>query len=534
MKKIFIIILFSISICTNVYANSIINESLKLATELSQSATGVTRGLFVSFTNKTFDIFTTSNNPFSDVKSDDKYYYDILAASFDGYVSDISSDKFEPDAYITKGEVAVLLSNVIDKQYNEQAIKINDLQIIPNDYKKHISKVLSLGIMQVDKAGNFNHQYKIKESDLKQIFDTIKIKELNIKRVDKQVLFKTFDNLTIEGRLSLPPSKDKVEKLVIFVNGTGPNTFENKRLSGNIRFNYFDILADEFIKDDVAFFSYNQRGVSLSDKAPMFNNIDLVKYKTYKPANSAKDIKSMITYLKNDKRLTNAKIYLLGWSEGTIIAPHALVDEGVKVDGLILAGYVNKNLKDALKYQLEGESAFLSTCKYFDCIGKDAITKADFEANPYKLTEDVIGTFEQWDVNKDNVINVYDLKLLIKPKKDIFDTAYGTNNEKYFLNEYGVAITIDWLNAHFAYGNNIDTLKKIDIPIYILQGNYDLNVPYKDALDAQVEFKKLGKNNLNVFIFDKENHDLNFETYLNQKEFSMGFSKIFEIVKNSK
>ena len=81
----------------------------------------------------------------------------------------------------------------------------------------------------------------------------------------------SFDNVILCGKLSLPYGEKDVEKLVIYVNGSGANTFDNKRPG----FNYFDLFREQFAKQGVAFFSYNTRGCKLGNNPPMLSLIHI-------------------------------------------------------------------------------------------------------------------------------------------------------------------------------------------------------------------------------------------------------------------
>ena len=124
----------------------------------------------------------------------------------------------------------------------------------------------------------------------------------------------SFDGYLIEGMLAMPDDGD-ADKLVIYVNGSGPNTYDNKRqIDEETQFTYFDLFRDEFTKRDIAFFSYNTRGVSIGDQPPLFASIDDEVYREYTPQNSVKDVVAMISYFRQQAGLENAKIILLGWS----------------------------------------------------------------------------------------------------------------------------------------------------------------------------------------------------------------------------
>ena len=62
-----------------------------------------------------------------------------------------------------------------------------------------------------------------------------------------------------------------VDKLVIYVNGSGQNTYDNKRKNpkGGF-FNYHDFFRNEFLSRNVAYCSYNTRGVDIGDSEPLF------------------------------------------------------------------------------------------------------------------------------------------------------------------------------------------------------------------------------------------------------------------------
>jgi hypothetical protein len=121
------------------------------------------------------------------------------------------------------------------------------------------------------------------------------------------------DGESITGRLTLPPEK-KVPLLVVFVHGTGPNTYLNKRKIGNTEFNYFDLFADEFNKRGIGFFTYNRRGVEIGNAPPYYDKIDSTKYSKYLPITEAEDIEAIISKLKHDERFLNSKIALLACS----------------------------------------------------------------------------------------------------------------------------------------------------------------------------------------------------------------------------
>lgn len=189
------------------------------------------------------------------------------------------------------------------------------------------------------------------------------------------------DGESITGRLKLPSDNDRISLLVVFVHGTGPNTYLNKRKIGTREFSYFDLFEEEFNKRGIGFFTYNRRGVEIGDTPPYYDKIDSAKYSKYLPLTEAEDIESIISKLKHDERFLNSKIALLGSSEGTIIASMVADRKVEKIDALLLFGYANDNLFDIIKWQYSGKASIINLRRYFDTNKDNKISKDEYESN---------------------------------------------------------------------------------------------------------------------------------------------------------
>ncbi|MDD2565151.1 MAG: alpha/beta hydrolase, partial [Salinivirgaceae bacterium] len=283
------------------------------------------------------------------------------------------------------------------------------------------------------------------------------------------------------------------------------------------------------------FFSYNRRGVELGEKPPWFDKVDSVRFAKYLPQQEADDIETMVTFLKKDKRFKNCKIILYGISEGTIIASMVVERGNVKVDALFLHGYAHENIYDIIKWQNTGEGVMVMINSIFDIDGDNVISHEEYEREDSVLTQYRAYLFPNMefdaiDIVKDGVVDIKDInKMRSSFDKILMDKIIETD-ETWIWNNY-VRITIGWLREHFALEPNKSRLLRIDIPIYIFHGADDANVPASSVYDIQNRFKVTGKTNLTIRVFEKHNHDLNFQDWITTKEYSEGLQALFKTAK---
>lgn len=341
----------------------------------------------------------------------------------------------------------------------------------------------------------------------------------------------SFDAYPLEGRLYLP-SNQLPHALVIYVNGSGPNTSQNTRqLSADATFSYFDLVASGFNEVGAAFFSYSTRGVTASDTPPLFHTVDPKAYQTYLPEHSVQDVAAIVRALRADARLHDCPIYLLGWSEGTMIAPKAA--QLVPVDGLLLAGYVNGTMQEVLDWQQTGGSSMVTYCLYFDADNDGSISQAEYESDPYSVRP-ALGldqaAFSELDADGDGQLTDSDFAVLLAPSRQALYDAIARSDDAWLAENYPVRLTSAWFHAHAHFTPNRDMLTELDLPIIIFQGQADANVPIQDTLDIQAQFAALGKDNLTTHLYPNADHDLNFSSYLSTDVWPQAWRDLFAAV----
>ena len=349
------------------------------------------------------------------------------------------------------------------------------------------------------------------------------------KAVTELLQVDAYDGYPLQGKLDLPAS-GTADKLVVFVNGSGPNTYDNHRAMGETEFNYFDVFAEQLTARNIAFFRMSTRGVTPGDTPPLYAQIDEEAYRTYIPSNTVRDVEAAIMALKADERLKDAKVYLLGWSEGTAIAPLVAQRAQAPVDALLLAGYMNERMEDVLTWQQTGGSRMVFYRQYFDYDADGQVTKAEIEEDRYGVGAALGGiVFDDIDVNQDGLFTAEDFAVLLAPSREALFEAIERGDDEWLRYNYSVRLTGAWFADHRKLAPNSEVLPTLDLPIHIFHGEFDANVDVQGVYDIQSVFEAQGKDNLEVHIYPDADHDLNYLQYVVSGELPQGFVDIFEI-----
>ena len=161
--------------------------------------------------------------------------------------------------------------------------------------------------------------------------------------IETEITLKTQTG-NIIGSLTIP-NNGNTSSIVLIIAGSGPTDRDCNSAIG-MKTNAFKMLSESFVKNGISTLRFDKRGVGKSIAA-MASESEL-RFETY-----TNDVLSWISLLKADKRFS--KIILLGHSEGSLIG--ILAAEQTKIDGFIsIAGAgqsMDKILQEQLKTQLQ-------------------------------------------------------------------------------------------------------------------------------------------------------------------------------------
>lgn len=344
--------------------------------------------------------------------------------------------------------------------------------------------------------------------------------------LEQIITITSFDGTQFDGKLRLPEN-GAIDRVVIYVNSSGPHTYDDHRSSGELEFNYHDLFAEQFTANGIAYFSYNTRGVTSGETPPLYVTIDEEAYQQYKPSNQVKDVECIIAHLSELDLLKDAEIYLLGWSEGTVIAPLVTKGNNVRVDAVLLAGYMNSSMTETIEWQQSGHSSMVNYGRYYDYNQDGVITLEEFTEDQFGL-QGYLGKFEELDTTQDGILDASDFALLLSDYRQSLFAAFEGGDDEWLAENYGVRLTSEWYLDHVNLPANSETMLEIALPVHIFHGVYDANVPVSGVYDIEEAYQAAAKDNLTIHIYEDGDHDLNYAEYLTTGEIPAGIRDIIQ------
>jgi len=347
-----------------------------------------------------------------------------------------------------------------------------------------------------------------------------------------EIPFSSHDGYAMFGKLTLPTS-NTAHPVVIYVQTAEAGTVDVKRSNGRGgTFNYFDLYRAKLPEMNVAFFSYEGRGVRMGDKPPNYDSIDWDIYNTSTLENKVRDIITAVQVVKKQPGIDARRIFLMGASEGTLLAVEAASRIPDQIKGLVLYGVLSSNMRENFKYIVTG-GAFITWRGYFDTDNDGKISKQEYEADPHKFREKRLmnAPFEALDKNGDGFITAEDLALLPNPLKDAVDQNNFQVLDNWAKASAAVATPKDWFKDHFAHPVMWTFLAKLDIAVGFFQGSLDQFTPIAAVKNLEAIAKNAGKSKMEFHYFDDVDHSLNIDEYFKNGTIPAGHKAIFEFIK---
>jgi len=347
-----------------------------------------------------------------------------------------------------------------------------------------------------------------------------------------EVAFTSHDGYPMRGKLTLPTTGGPFA-VVVYVQAAEGMTVDMKRPIGTSTFNYFDLYREKLPEMGVGFFSYEGRGVTMGDAPPRYETIDRAVYNTSTLDNKVSDALSAVTAVLKQKGVDAGKIFLMGASEGTLLAAEAAARAPDKVTGgLVLYAVLSSTLKDMLKFQA-ADGPFMVINSVFDTDKDGKTSKAEYDADARKNR--ALGLqatpFETLDADKDGAFTQADFRTLRQPlvntiEADNYDGIYA------WLKQTAVVdLPTGWLKDHFAHPAMWSFLSQLEIPVGLFHGTADNLTPIEGTKNLEAQAKRAGKSNLEFHYFDGLDHSLGVGAWFARGTLPAGHVAIFEFIK---
>jgi uncharacterized protein len=271
------------------------------------------------------------------------------------------------------------------------------------------------------------------------------------------------DNIRLAGTLTLPRGGGS-HPAVILITGSGAQD-RNETIAGH---HPFLVLADHLTRNGIAVLRVDDRGIGGSDLGSP----------TATTENFAGDVVAGIQFLKSRKDINPRKIGLIGHSEGGMIAP-IVAARSTDVAFIVLLAGAGQRGEDVIYSQTE-------------LIQKVMGTDPELVAQSIALQKRIHAIVkEQQDAKRIGELVSEDLARFVAGLNESQRKAFAPfeSTMKALLPMYQTA----WFR-YFITFDPTPVLKKVTVPVLALNGEQDLQVPWKENLDLIAAALKAGNN----------------------------------------
>lgn len=345
----------------------------------------------------------------------------------------------------------------------------------------------------------------------------------------QEVPLVSHDGTELFGKLTTPRSGGPFP-VVVWVQTAEAQTVDTRVMLGDGRvIDYFNLHRQCLAELGIAFFSYEGRGVRMGSAPPRFVQIDRPLFNTSTLDNKVQDAVAAVRTVAQHPSVDPGNVFLMGASEGTLLAAEAATLLPGEVRGLVLKSVVTE-LREALAFQYT-EGMFMAHCLHWDLDQDGVITREEFEADPKGIRRHMPGVeFDMFDPDKDGRYTLEDRRVLSQPVTDAI--ARGDYDFIYSILKQTAVVELPegWVQDHFAHAPIWTFLSQLDIPVGIFHGEADMGTPVSGARTLQQMAAEQGKPNLHFHYFSGCGHDLGGAEYFRTGNLSEAHRAMFHFV----
>ena len=264
---------------------------------------------------------------------------------------------------------------------------------------------------------------------------------------------------------------------------------------------------------------------------PRYEEIEREVYNTSTLENKALDVLTAVALLKETPGVDPTRIYLLGASEGTLLAAKAAAREKSAIAGLVLYGAMSGTLRDLFRF-IMSDGAFLAYRGFFDTDDDGLISQAEFEADPkgYRASVFPNAPFSAFDQDQDGFFSAEEMPALTRPYLDAIDQDDYSVLDQWAKTSAGVSTPEGWFKDHFEHEPIWTFLSELEIPIGFFHGDADSNAPIEGVRELESRARAAGRSNMEFHYFEGLDHSLDLALYFVKGELPEGHVAIFDFI----
>jgi len=281
---------------------------------------------------------------------------------------------------------------------------------------------------------------------------------------EKEVTFASGD-ITLAGTLTLPADLAAPVPGVLLIGGSGP--VDRDENAPGFKTDVLHQLASALAKAGIASLRYDKRGVGKSGG----------DFTTASMEDLVADARAALATLEGASGIDREQIFLLGHSEGGILAP-IIAAENPDPKGLILLAAPAHSLDWIIRGQIERLNRDMGK-------STDEVTQALAQEDQY--LDFVRTSHGEW--------SDYTFDQLKEAMPWLTQAKYDQLRE----------VSLAWLRQHFHH-DPIETIKRVPCPVLIVQGEKDYQVPKGEADLLAAALKEAGNPDVTVDLIPDLNH----------------------------
>ncbi len=287
------------------------------------------------------------------------------------------------------------------------------------------------------------------------------------------------DNVNISGTLFLPDTVNK-HNLVIFSTGGGA-PLRNQRFGGH---HTFFVIADLLVRNNIAVFIYDERGVGKSTGRFRDNTTRTFMIDAY----------NSLRHLKNHKNINPEKIGFLGHSEGALVAFKVASTYPNDVGFIVSMSGPGVPIIDLMKQQVR------DMYRFSDHDEETIEMLIDYRSQKFDLAV----KYQRSATIRDSIVAFMEEFAESLEEKGMEPDRYGINlpGAHQFISQ----VISNWLK-YFLRLNPSDYIERTKCPVLIINGDLDMQINAELNVAAIEEaLKKGGNNKFESHIFEGLNH----------------------------